>query len=54
MAECVGRVRVASWLVLGALTNARDGVALHAPLPLDATCNLTDHIQVASLFIQIT
>ncbi|XP_047508283.1 protein unc-79 homolog isoform X3 [Pieris napi] len=46
VAECVGRIRVASWLVLGALTNARDGAPLHAPLPLDATCNLTDHIQI--------
>ncbi|VVC99560.1 unnamed protein product [Leptidea sinapis] len=44
--ECVGRVRVVSWLVLGALVNARDSQTLHQPLPLDATCNLTDHLQV--------
>ncbi|CAK1545778.1 unnamed protein product [Leptosia nina] len=44
--ECVGRVRVVSWLVLGALTNARDSSHLHQPLSLDATCNLTDHIQI--------
>ncbi|XP_039759804.1 protein unc-79 homolog isoform X2 [Pararge aegeria] len=44
VAECVGRVRLVSWVVLGALSNARTH-PLQLPVPLDATCHLTDHIQ---------
>ncbi|XP_046972206.1 protein unc-79 homolog [Vanessa cardui] len=42
--ECVGRVRQVSWVVLGALSNARHH-PLQLPVPLDATCHLTDLIQ---------
>ncbi|CAH2242904.1 jg14474 [Pararge aegeria aegeria] len=45
VAECVGRVRLVSWVVLGALSNARTH-PLQLPVPLDATCHLTDHIQL--------
>lgn len=44
MSECVGRVRVVSWVVLGALCNARHG-PLQLAVPLDATCQLTEHVQ---------
>ncbi|CAH2094993.1 unnamed protein product [Euphydryas editha] len=45
--ECVGRVRQVSWVVLGALCNAR-GQALQLAVPLDATCHLTDLVQQLS------
>nr|XP_032522433.1 protein unc-79 homolog isoform X1 [Danaus plexippus plexippus] len=44
VSECVGRVRVVSWVVLGALCNARHG-PLQLAVPLDATCQLTEHVQ---------
>ncbi|CAH2054956.1 unnamed protein product, partial [Iphiclides podalirius] len=46
--ECVGRVRQVSWLVVGALCNARPPHPPHPPhqpVPQDATCHITDHIQ---------
>ncbi|KAL0819173.1 hypothetical protein ABMA28_008426 [Loxostege sticticalis] len=43
--ECVGRVRLVSWLVMGALCNARGSLPLHQPVPQDASCHITDHIQ---------
>lgn len=56
--ECVSRVRLVSWLVLGALCNSQggQGLAPHSPhsphspppqpVPQDATCHITDYIQV--------
>ncbi|KOB70199.1 Protein unc-79-like protein [Operophtera brumata] len=46
VSECVSRVRLVSWLVVGALCNCRGGAALRACVPQDATCHITDHIQV--------
>ncbi|CAH2985737.1 unnamed protein product [Chilo suppressalis] len=43
--EVVGRVRLVSWLVMGALCNARTNLPLQQPVPQDATCHMTDHIQ---------
>ncbi|CAH0760821.1 unnamed protein product [Diatraea saccharalis] len=43
--EVVGRVRLVSWLVMGALCNARGPLPLHQPVPQDASCHITDHIQ---------
>ncbi|XP_060806027.1 protein unc-79 homolog [Amyelois transitella] len=43
--ECVSRVRLVSWLVMGALCNARGPLPLPQPVPQDATCHITDHIQ---------
>ncbi|XP_041983202.1 protein unc-79 homolog [Aricia agestis] len=53
--ECISRVRVASWVVLGALANARSGPASPAappplPVPLDAACTLTDLLQTIMLW----
>ncbi|KAL4717084.1 hypothetical protein ACJJTC_016971 [Scirpophaga incertulas] len=45
VAECVGRVRLVSWLVAGALCNARDNRPLQQPVPQDASCHITDHLQ---------
>ncbi|KAH9644485.1 hypothetical protein HF086_006018 [Spodoptera exigua] len=56
--ECVSRVRVVSWLVMGALCNAAQAAPSapapphapprppHMPVPQDATCHITDYIQV--------
>ncbi|XP_050556133.1 protein unc-79 homolog isoform X14 [Spodoptera frugiperda] len=51
--ECVSRVRVVSWLVMGALCNATQAPhpahpglqPPHQPVPQDATCHITDYIQ---------
>ncbi|KAJ8708993.1 hypothetical protein PYW07_008819 [Mythimna separata] len=52
--ECVTRVRLISWLVMGALCNSRthqlptshtQAVQMHQPVPQDATCHITDYIQ---------
>ncbi|XP_049954031.1 protein unc-79 homolog [Schistocerca serialis cubense] len=50
--ECVGHIRLLSWLLLGALTHT----ALHSgsvtshtpcqPVPQEASCHIADHIQV--------
>lgn len=50
--ECVGRVRQVSWVVLGALSNAR-GQALQLAVPLDATCHLTDLVQVTAVVTSV-
>uniref|UniRef100_A0A2H1V3J0 SFRICE_029383 n=1 Tax=Spodoptera frugiperda TaxID=7108 RepID=A0A2H1V3J0_SPOFR len=55
--ECVSRVRVVSWLVMGALCNATQAPhpshpglqPPHQPVPQDATCHITDYIQVLLL-----
>ncbi|KAM3960770.1 LOW QUALITY PROTEIN: UNC-79 domain-containing protein [Aphomia sociella] len=53
--ECVGRVRLVSWLVLGALCNARCRPPLQQPVPQDATCHITDHIQtIMSSYVEQT
>ncbi|XP_026735925.1 protein unc-79 homolog [Trichoplusia ni] len=52
--ECVTRVRLISWLVMGALCNSRTQAPhsgqpqLHQPVPQDATCHITDYIQVGT------
>ncbi|XP_053615401.1 protein unc-79 homolog isoform X1 [Plodia interpunctella] len=43
--ECVSRVRLISWLVMGALCNSRGQQPLQQPVPQDATCHITDHVQ---------
>ncbi|XP_063897026.1 protein unc-79 homolog [Helicoverpa armigera] len=49
--ECVTRVRLISWLVMGALCNSRThqlqphAPHMHQPVPQDATCHITDYIQ---------
>ncbi|XP_063832705.1 protein unc-79 homolog [Ostrinia nubilalis] len=48
LCECVGRARLVSWLVMGALCNARGSLPLHQPVPQDASCHITDHIQCLS------
>ncbi|XP_049885894.1 protein unc-79 homolog [Pectinophora gossypiella] len=45
VSECVTRVRLISWLVMGALCNSRGVQPLQQPVPQDATCHITDHIQ---------
>lgn len=48
--ECIGHVRLLSWLLLGSLTHT----ALHGtssghtsqPIPQEASCQIADHIQV--------
>lgn len=46
--ECVAKVRLISWLVMGALCNCRANTPLRQCVPQDATCHITDHIQVWS------
>lgn len=50
VAECVSRIRLVSWLVIGALSNAADGGVVQQPVAQDATCTITDHIQVIECF----
>ncbi|KAJ0172402.1 hypothetical protein K1T71_012375 [Dendrolimus kikuchii] len=45
LCECVSRVRLVSWLVMGALCNCRGAHPLHQCVPQDATCHIIDHIQ---------
>ncbi|XP_075984976.1 UNC-79 domain-containing protein isoform X3 [Anticarsia gemmatalis] len=59
--ECVGRVRLVSWLVMGALCNSRTQhvthahLPLHQPVPQDATCHITDYIQtIMSSYVEQT
>ncbi|CAB3233897.1 unnamed protein product [Arctia plantaginis] len=59
--ECVARVRLISWLVLGALCNSRSQPASHAhappaqPVPQDATCHITDYVQtIMSSYVEQT
>ncbi|GBP28893.1 Protein unc-79 homolog [Eumeta japonica] len=45
LAECVSRVRLVSWLVIGALSNTTESGTIQPPIPQDATCHITDHVQ---------
>ncbi|XP_054270817.1 protein unc-79 homolog isoform X2 [Macrosteles quadrilineatus] len=44
--DCVGHIRLLSWLLLGSLTHT----ALHAnvctPVPQEASCQIADHVQI--------
>lgn len=52
VSECVTRVRLISWLLMGALCNSRGGQhPLQQPVPQDATCHITDHIQVSLTYV---
>uniref|UniRef100_A0A2A4K7T1 Uncharacterized protein n=1 Tax=Heliothis virescens TaxID=7102 RepID=A0A2A4K7T1_HELVI len=57
--ECVTRVRLVSWLVMGALCNSRSHAPhaphVHQPVPQDATCHITDYIQtIMSSYVEQT
>ncbi|XP_061729504.1 protein unc-79 homolog isoform X3 [Cydia pomonella] len=58
--ECITRVRLVSWLVMGALCNACGGAGsepqlLQQPVPQDANCHITDHIQtIMSSYVEQT
>ncbi|XP_063378165.1 protein unc-79 homolog [Cydia fagiglandana] len=58
--ECISRVRLVSWLVMGALCNACGGAGaepqpLQQPVPQDANCHITDHIQtIMSSYVEQT
>ncbi|XP_026332052.1 protein unc-79 homolog isoform X2 [Hyposmocoma kahamanoa] len=56
VSECVTRVRLISWLLMGALCNSRGGQhPLQQPVPQDATCHITDHIQtIMSSYVEQT
>ncbi|CAG9132699.1 unnamed protein product [Plutella xylostella] len=54
VSECVTRVRLISWLVMGALCNCVGG-GVQQPIPQDATCHVTDHIQtIMSSYVEQT
>nr|XP_023011875.1 protein unc-79 homolog isoform X2 [Leptinotarsa decemlineata] len=49
--ECIGHIRLLSWLLLGSLTHtALQGIShgqiLSQPIPQEASCQIADHIQV--------
>ncbi|XP_063624654.1 protein unc-79 homolog [Cydia splendana] len=60
VSECISRVRLVSWLVMGALCNACGGAGsepqpLQQPVPQDANCHITDHIQtIMSSYVEQT
>ncbi|XP_052119474.1 protein unc-79 homolog isoform X4 [Frankliniella occidentalis] len=50
--DCLGHIRLLSWLLLGALTHTATHTAVHCsshtpcqPVPQDASCHISDHIQ---------
>ncbi|XP_045481676.1 protein unc-79 homolog isoform X1 [Harmonia axyridis] len=47
--ECIGHIRLLSWILLGSLTHsALQGarITLSQPIPQEASCQIADHIQV--------
>ncbi|KAJ8981492.1 hypothetical protein NQ317_007018 [Molorchus minor] len=49
--ECIGHIRLLSWLLLGSLTHTalqgnNNGQMLSQPIPQEASCQIADHIQV--------
>lgn len=49
--ECIGHIRLLSWLLLGSLTHTAmqgngTGQTLSQPIPNEASCQIADHIQV--------
>ncbi|CAH2007924.1 unnamed protein product [Acanthoscelides obtectus] len=52
--ECIGHVRLLSWLLLGSLTHTalygvNHGQILSQPIPQEASCQIADHIQITML-----
>lgn len=47
--ECIGHIRLLSWLLLGSLTHTalygNQGPIMSQPIPQDASCQIADHIQ---------
>lgn len=49
--ECIGHIRLLSWLLLGSLTHTalqgtNNGHVLSQPIPQEASCQIADHIHV--------
>lgn len=44
--ECMGHVRLLSWLLLGGLFQSLSSHAPCTPIPPEASCHVADHIQV--------
>lgn len=43
--ECVSHIRLLSWLLLGSLTHTALLAGPCTPVPQDASCHISDHIQ---------
>lgn len=49
--ECIGHIRLLSWLLLGSLTHTAlhgncHGQIFSQPIPQEASCQIADHIQI--------